>query len=260
MDDGSCVVLKIGGAVAEDGAITDMLFRELHGYTGRAVLVHGGGAALTRLSQRLGIEVTFSDGVRVTSSEEMELADMVLAGRVNTQLVRRAGVSGLKAAGLTGADGGLFLGKLVDPAALSRTASVEEVRPEMVHLLLSQGFLPIVASVGVDRTGDGVNINADEAAQSLAAALARDGHHVTLCYLSDINGVLNSGSSVIRDVPIAAVEDLVRNGTVRGGMTAKLRSAVAAIKMGLDNIVIGGYREPGDLQRLLAGDTGTTVH
>jgi acetylglutamate kinase len=255
----SVTVVKIGGAVAEDDSVIEILLGELAAADGAAVLVHGGGAAVTRLSGRLGIEATFVDGVRVTSPEEMELVDMVLAGRVNTELVRRAYRRGVSAVGLTGADGALLVGALVDPLSGSRTATVDRVNLSAIRVVLDGGLLPIVATVGLDRAGEGVNINADEAAQALAVALAADHRDVTLCFLSDIPGVLDTAGAVIRNIPTPSIEELVRDGVVRGGMTAKLRSASQGIAAGLQRIVIGGYRREGDLQRLFSGAAGTTV-
>ncbi len=254
------IVVKIGGAVAEDANAIDHLFEELRDYTGRAVLVHGGGAAVTRHSRLLGLESIFSAGVRITSAQEMEVVDMVLAGRVNTQLVRRAVGRGIGAAGLTGADCALFRGRLVDPLSGSRTATVEAVDLRAVDALLSGGILPIVASVGLDATAEAVNINADEAAQALAVAIARSGREATLCYLSDIPGVLNGEKSVISDLPVPQIDRLIADGVVQGGMTAKLRSTASAIASGLRGVIIGGYREPGDLHKLLDRRSGTTIH
>lgn len=258
-DNAPLTVVKIGGAVAEDGSAIETLLEELHGSDRAAVLVHGGGAAVTRLSGRLGIEAKFIDGVRVTSPEEMELVDMVLAGRVNTELVRKAHRRGVPAIGLTGADGALLSGKLVDTVSGSRTATVEAVNLGAIRTVLDGGLLPVVATVGIGSDGEGVNINADEAAQALAVAFADSGLDVTLCFLSDIPGVLDHDKSVIRNVATSEIETLVQDGVVQGGMTAKLRSASQGIAAGLRRIVIGGYRRKGDLQELLKGTAGTTV-
>ncbi len=252
-------VVKIGGAVAEDQTVIETLLEELNTTDGTAILVHGGGAAVTRLSGRMGIEANFSDGIRVTSAEEMELVDMVLAGRVNTELVRRAYRRGISAVGLTGADGGLFVGALVDAGSGNRTATVKTVNLTAIQTVLAGGLLPIVATVGVCGAGEGVNINADEAAQALAVAFAGEGRDVTLCFLSDIPGVLDVDREVIREIAASTAEELVQNGVVRGGMTAKLRSASHGIAAGLERIIIGGYHRKGDLNRLLTGRTGTTV-
>ncbi|MFP4151281.1 MAG: acetylglutamate kinase [Alkalispirochaeta sp.] len=254
-------VVKIGGTVAEDAAVTRLLFDEIAagGYPGSVVVVHGGGKAVTRISERLGITPVFEDGVRVTPPEEMELVDMVLAGRVNTELVRIAGAAGTEAVGVTGADRRLLTGRCVGDPEGNRTARVERVDPAVLDGLLADRVLPIVATVGTGTDGAAVNINADEAARAIAVALAEDGEEVALCYLSDIPGVLDVAGSVISGIVTTGVEALITDGTIRGGMAAKIRAAAGAVTAGVSRVVIGGYLHAGDLGRLLAGDAGTTV-
>lgn len=253
------VVVKIGGTVAENTAVTASLMEELKDHAGRAVLVHGGGKAVTRISEHFGITPVFADGVRVTSPEEMELVDMVLAGRVNTELVRLAHRTGLAAVGLTGADSGMLGGQLIGDPAQNRTATAGRVSPEVITLVLGRGLLPIIASVGIGTDGYAVNINADEVARAIAVAMAQSDPDVALCYLSDTPGVLHRDQSVIPTITTDTVEPLITDGVIQGGMTAKIRSSAAAIDAGLQRVVIGGYQHTGDLKDLLNGGQGTTV-
>ena len=258
-DDTAPLVVKIGGAAAADAAATTMLLEELGAHRGRAVLVHGGGAEVTEVSRALGMEPTFQDGVRLTTPEEMAVVDMVLAGRMNTSLVRRAHGAGVAAVGLTGADAGLLEGRIVSSDAsngvVTRTARPAAVNPTVLRVLQQAGYLPIIASVATGEDGEAVNINADDAAQAIAEAFSGS----VLVYLSDVSGVLDGDGTALRTVDPAGVEELIAAGVVAGGMAAKLRSCVAALTGGVRRVVIGRYHAVDDLKRLLAGDAGTTV-
>ena len=153
----------------------------------RFLLVHGGGAEVTALSRKLGIESVFTNGLRQTSSTEMDVVDMVLAGKVNKHLVRLLRTRGLDAVGLSGSDGGILKGKSVGnlpDGSLSRTADVVGVDDRLLKLLTDNGFLPVIASPSMDSTGLALNLNADTAAFSLAVALSC----AALVFLSDIPG------------------------------------------------------------------------
>lgn len=256
------LVVKIGGTVAADEQIMAEIIRELASLTEPAVLVHGGGKLVTELAGRLGIVSTFRDGIRLTQPDEMEIVDMVLSGRTNTELVRLAQRSGVSAVGLTGADGSLLLGRLLYSDDGGRTAEVERVNPGCVYAVQKAGFLPIVATVGIGEDGHAVNINADEAAQAIAQRWGEDlatGERVRLCYVSDIEGVLDPEGHVIPLIPTTEVEPLIARSVVQGGMAAKLRACVFAVDSGVAQITIGGYRVEGDLRQLIGGRRGTTV-
>ncbi|TVR67895.1 MAG: acetylglutamate kinase [Spirochaetaceae bacterium] len=267
------IIVKAGGTIAAEREIMESLVREIWACRTReneqVLLIHGGGKAVTELAGKLGIVSTFRDGVRLTGSDEMALVDMVLAGLNNTELVRLAQRLGIPALGLTGADGALLTGRILYPEEGGRTAEVAEVNPAVIRVAQAAGFLPILATVGIGRDGGAVNINADEAAQAIAQALARgtspgaatsaDPGPVRLCYVSDTAGVLDAAGSVIREISLEEVESLIARGVVQGGMAAKLRSCAAAVQAGVERIVIGGYRNPGDLEDLLRGALGTSV-
>ncbi len=262
------IIVKVGGTIVADQKIMATLISEIAVHRERTLepvlLIHGGGKAVTELAGRLGIVSTFRDGVRLTQPEEMAVVDMVLAGLNNTELVRLAQRTGVPALGLTGADGALLTGRILYPEDGGRTAEVEEVNPGAILAAQSGGFLPILATVGIGRDGGAVNINADEAAQAIAQALAGAGapalaSSVRLCYISDTAGVLDKTDTVIRRIPLAEVEPLIATGVVQGGMAAKLRSCAEAVRAGVERIVIGGYGRPGDLEKLIRGELGTSV-
>lgn len=254
------LIVKIGGTVAADSECTARLIEEVAAVGRPAILVHGGGKAVSSLSTTLGMAPQFRDGIRITTPAEMEVVDMVLAGAVNTELVRLSLRHGLSALGLTGADGGLLTGRLLLPedsgVTNTRTARPHRVDPTVLQVALAAGYLPIVATVGTGEDGEAVNINADEAAQAIAEAL----EGATLCYLSDTPGVLDDRGAVIRQIDPATVESLISSDTVRDGMAAKLRSCANAVTSGVQEVMIGQYVNRGDLARVISGESGTTIH
>ncbi|WP_018527129.1 acetylglutamate kinase [Alkalispirochaeta alkalica] len=256
------LVVKTGGRVAADQQAMASLFQDLASLRLPSVLVHGGGAAVTDLAARLGITSAFHEGVRITQPEEMALVDMVLAGETNTELVRLARRAGVAAVGLTGSDGELLTGTLLFPGR-GRTARVSSVNLAVPELLLKEGFLPVIATVGTGEDGQAVNINADEAAQAIACAAARragrDTPPVQLCFISDTAGVLDDQGRIIPEIPRSAIEDLIAAGTVRDGMAAKIRSCGAALEAGVTRVVVGSYEQAGDISRLLQGERGTSI-
>lgn len=251
------IIVKIGGVVATDPLLLTALLAEFASLKDtQAVLVHGGGKEVTAVGERFGLKAEFRDGIRLTTPAEMEVVDMVLGGKINIDLVRRARAAGLDAVGLGGQDGGLFTGtaRSFEGQTETRTGRVTEARPRLLEVLTTAGFFPIVHSTSMDASGRGLNINADEAAQELAIASKA----AALVFISDIAGVLKEGRVLARlDGP--ALEAEIASGVIGGGMVPKVRSARQAVGAGVGKVVIGGYQAAGDLQRLLAGNSGTTI-
>jgi len=252
------IIVKIGGVVATDTNLLGALLADIAALKGRGlVLVHGGGKEVTAVGERLGLKAEFRDGVRLTSLADMEVVDMVLGGKINIDLVRRARASGLNAVGLGGQDGGLFTGEArsFEGSDANRTGRVTRTNPQLLALLTGAGYFPIVNSTSCDQQGQGLNINADEAAQELAVSARAE----ALVFVSDIAGVLKDGV-VLPRLDEAAIEAEITSGVIAGGMVPKVRSAHQAVASGVGKVVIGGYRGPGDLQKLLSGVAGTTIH
>ncbi len=253
----STIVVKIGGKAAEDlaslGALCDELKDVSHAY--RPVLVHGGGAEVTAVSRRFGIEAVFRDGVRQTSPEEMDIVDMVLAGKMNSQLVRLLRARGLDAVGLSGTDGGTFTGEpLGGPGASTRTGGVTRVDLRLLLLLLDAGYFPVLCSTSMDAEGGGLNINADAVAFRIAAELGA----ATLVFLSDVPGVISDGS-VVQALSEAETKSLIERGVIEGGMVPKVTASFDAMDRGVRKVIIGRYESPGSLARLLEGKEGTRL-
>lgn len=251
------IIVKIGGVAATDQTLVSALFADIVRLKSRSfVLIHGGGKEVTAVSEKFGLTAEFRDGIRLTSPAEMEVVDMVLGGKINSDLVRRARAAGLDPVGLGGQDGGLFTGepRLFDGRGESRTGRITQSRTRLLEVLTEAGFFPIVNSTSMDAGGRGLNINADEAAQELAVASRAE----ALVFISDIAGVLRDGH-VIPQLDQDSTESEIAAGVIGGGMVPKVNSALQAVGSGVGKVVIGGYRGSGDLERLLSGTSGTTI-
>jgi acetylglutamate kinase len=252
----STILVKIGGKAAEDRTRLGALCDELKDVSreNRLVLVHGGGAEVTKVSRTFGLKPVFKDGVRQTSPEEMDIVDMVLAGKVNSQLVRLLRARGLDAVGLTGSDGGVLTGEPLGEGAITRTGEVTRVKVRLLHVLLDAGYLPVLSSTSMDAEGNGLNINADAAAFALAAHLEAS----ALVFLSDIPGVISDGS-VVQALSAEEATSLMDRGVINGGMVPKVTASFDAMEKGVKKVIIGQYESPGSLARLLEGKEGTRL-
>lgn len=244
--------IKIGGsAVMDEGPLKDLV-ADIASSGAPVILVHGGGAEVSRVSALFGHTPRFVDGIRHTSGEEMDVVDMVLSGKLNKYLVRRFHAAGRRAVGLTGSDGALFQGRRIHGE--SRTGRIEQVDTGLLSLLLEHGYTPVIASTSVEADGTALNINADEAALAVASAV-RAG---TLLFLSDIPGIL------MEERPVPAmdrgeIEAAITGGCITGGMIPKVRSSIQALEAGVGSIIIGKYEGAGDFSRLIRGEKGTRI-
>jgi acetylglutamate kinase len=237
---GKVIVVKHGGA-AMDAADLASSFAEdvalLESVGIRPVIVHGGGPAVTRMSARLGIETRFVDGLRVTDAETLDVATMVLAGKLNTEVVAALVAGGVNAVGLSGVDGRMLLARkqgAEDGAPdLGFVGEVVHVRSQVLEALLADRFVPVVASIAVDEAGQAYNVNADVVASELAIALSAE----KLVYLNDVPGLIGPGGDLLSELSAQQCLDLLAAGdVVDGGMIPKLESSVRALKAGVSRV------------------------
>jgi acetylglutamate kinase len=215
------------------------------------VIVHGGGTRLSGWLERLGIETRFVEGRRVTDDEALPVAVAVLRGLVNAELVAALQRAGALAVGLAGADAGLVRAERVPE--LGRVGRVASVDPRVVRELLDAGFTPVVASIAIDAAGELCNVNADEVAAGLAAAL-----HGRLLLLTDTDGVRGADGRVIPRLEAAEAERLITDGTISGGMTPKVRAALAVVAAGGREVVIADGRGSGAIARAIGDPAAGT--
>jgi acetylglutamate kinase len=234
---GKTVVVKYGGnalaGTSDHDALTlfaeDIVMMRLVGM--RPIVVHGGGPQISALMERLGKEPEFVDGLRVTDAETVDIARMVLTGQVNPQLVAAINVHGRYAVGISGVDAGLILAAPRN-AALGYVGDVVEINPEIIHGLIDDEFIPVVATIGTDAGGQAYNINADTAAGAIAEAIGAE----KLVYLTDIEGLrrdVTDAASLIRQVTADELDELVAAGTIAGGMIPKVESCTKAVRNGV---------------------------
>jgi len=251
------IVIKIGGRMANNDALLTAFITELAGKTARNrfIIVHGGGKEVTELSETLtGKPAVFENGIRLTSPEEMEVVEMVLSGRVNKRLSRKFQANGIRAVGISLADGHTSHGEPLSGPHTTRTGEVHTVDTALIRLLVTHGFVPVFSPVSMEETGDALNINADEAALALAVALQAH----TLLYLSDIPGVMKD-KEVLSTLNPRKAEEEITAGVINGGMIPKVRSAIGALFKGVTRIIIGEYARAGSLEELFTGRAGTSI-
>jgi len=228
------IVIKYGGhAMTDDGlrasfAVDVVLLK----YIGmRPVIVHGGGPQIGEILKRLGLESTFVDGLRVTDDATMEVVEMVLGGRINSEIVKLVNHGGGRAVGLTGNDGGMFevRRKLKGGKDIGRVGEIVQVDPSPITAAASAGFVPVVAPIGVDSNGVTHNVNADEAAGAIARAL----HAEKLILLTDVEGVKDANGELIRQLSVEEARKLVSEGAIREGMIPKVECCIEALSGGV---------------------------
>ena len=241
------VVVKYGGnamvnEVLIDNVINDVCLMNLVGI--KVVLVHGGGPEISNALKRMHKESKFINGLRYTDEETIDIVQEVLAGKVNKNLVKRIHTHGNKAVGICGIDNMLLKAKKVDADVdLGYVGEIEDVNAEFLVDLLDQGYIPVVASVGMDEEGHSYNINADTAAAAIASALKAE----NLVIVSDIPGLLRDREdedSLIEAVTVDDVMELTKEGIIAGGMIPKVKCIVDALEEGIKKAVIIDGRIP----------------
>ncbi|MGD0194005.1 MAG: acetylglutamate kinase [Candidatus Dormibacteria bacterium] len=230
---GHILVIKVGGAAGAaadlDALLEDVVLLRFVGM--RPVIVHGGGSEISAWQERMGIETKFVNGLRVTDAPTMEIAKMVLTGKVGPDIVSRIHTLGAGAIGLSGEDGPTLL---VRPrtdsggADLGFVGDVAQVNGEPIMAILDQGRIPVMASIGLGYDGQAYNVNADTVAAELAVAL----HASKLILMTDVEGVRDSDGTLISKLDAAQANVLLANGVIRDGMIPKVAAAIRATEGG----------------------------
>lgn len=231
---GKTVVVKFGGNAMVDDALAHSFAADvvlLRAVGLKVLVVHGGGPQIGELLSKLGKETEFRDGLRVTDEETLDVARMVLTGRVNADIVSAINQRELVAVGLSGEDAGLILARQRD-AALGYVGDVVDVNRKILDTLLAADFIPVISTIGADIDGQAYNINADSAAIAIAASLEAE----KLVYLTDVPGVLtdvSDPSSLVSRLSVGRARLLIADGVINGGMIPKVEACLDAIATGV---------------------------
>lgn len=233
---GKVVVIKYGGAAMDRAPLSHSFSEDvsLLQHAGiHPVIVHGGGPQVTEVSERLGLESRFVQGMRVTDEATLEVATMVLAGTLNTRIVSELVAGDVPAVGLSGVDGGLTLARRRSEPDLGLVGDVERVDADVLRTLMDKGFVPVIASIAAGLEGATYNVNADVMASEIAVGLAA----AKLVYMNDVPGVIGPGGELLSELGVQDVLDLLAHpDAVGGGMIPKLESAVRALKAGVRRV------------------------
>lgn len=242
---GKTVVVKYGGNAMTSEELKEQVMEDIVLLTMvgvKVVLVHGGGPELSSLMQRLGKKPEFIDGLRVTDKETIDMAQMVLAGKINKSLVNLLQMKGGLAIGLSGMDGRLIEAKIRDPK-YGYVGDVTKINANVITTLLDSGYIPVISTLGCDTEGNTYNINGDTGAGRIASAIAAE----RLIMMTDIEGIMHdrdNPDSLIPQLSIAQAEKLMEDRVISGGMIPKVRCCVDALNEGVKAAVIIDGRVP----------------
>lgn len=240
---GKTFVIKYGGAAQTDDELKKSFAQDivLLNFIGiRPVIVHGGGPKISQFMKKIGKEPSFVHGQRITDKETMDIVEMVLGGLINKEIVALINSHGGKAVGLTGKDGGLIkarkkLIKRSNPSGdeevidIGLVGEVETVKPEILHSLQRDGFISVIAPIGVGSNGEAFNINADYVASAIASALKAE----KLILLTDVTGLNDNKGNVISTINKKNVKKMINEGTISGGMIPKVQACTEALDAGV---------------------------
>lgn len=256
------IVIKYGGSAQTSDALKEQFAQDivlLHLVGMKPIIVHGGGKSITDMLADLGVDTKFVDGQRVTTKEVMRIAEMVLSGEINKEIVSLLDNHGSKAIGISGKDGGFLKGIPKDFENFGYTGFIEHVNPEIVNNIIEDGAIPVIAPIAGSSTmgHPGFNINADLAASKIAVALeARK-----VLFLTDTPGVLDKDMKLIPTLSIEKTEALKEDGTIQGGMVPKVDACIEALRGGVKkaHIIDGRVEHSLLLEILTSSGVGTCI-
>jgi len=269
---GKTIVIKLGGHAMVDPVVLENAIRDavlLH-YVGiRVVLVHGGGPEISAKMKQMGKESVFVAGLRVTDQETLEIAQMVLVGKINANIVSLIAKCGARGVGLSGSDGNIILAKKMDlqkievggvqkDVDLGHVGEIEYIDPALLNTLLDTQYIPVVAPIAIDRSGGSLNINADTAAGDIAIALKA----YKLVNMTDVDGVMDKDrTKVFRRLTVREANDLRKSGAIGEGMIPKVMSVIRAVENGVSySHIINGNTEHNLILELFTNDgVGTMI-
>lgn len=264
--DEQTVVIKFGGHAMGDEALAnafaqDVVYLKQSGVN--PIVVHGGGPQIQSMLKKLEIKSDFVHGLRVTDAATVEIVEMVLAGKINKEIVSAINRQGGKAVGICGKDANLMLARKItempDPKTgaptkvdLGFVGDPAEVNPHIVDVISKSDLIPVIAPIGLSREGETMNINADSFASALAARMQAK----RLLLLTDVEGVLDKHGKLIEELTVDEARELIRNGTITGGMIPKIEGCIEVVEAGVEAVVIINGKVPHSVLLELLTDHG----
>ncbi|NLV26111.1 MAG: acetylglutamate kinase [Methanomicrobiales archaeon] len=269
---GRSMVIKLGGHAMVDTSIMDTVIRDvvLLQLVGiKCVIVHGGGPEITEKMKALGKEPRFVSGLRITDDDTLEVAQMVLVGKINSKIVSLVSRAGGRAVGISGNDANLIIAKKMDrqkvkidnreeEVDLGHVGEIEEIKPALLHTLLDNQFIPVISPLAIDRAGNDLNINADTAAGELAIALGA----YKLISMTDVDGIMDrERTKVYHRMTPQDAEDLIASGVVSEGMIPKVLAVLRALHGGVPfaHIINGNLAHNLIMELFTAEGVGTMI-
>jgi len=254
---GKIVVVKYGGAAMVEEHLKQNFAQDivlLQSLGMLPVIVHGGGPEVSKAMEQLGQEVSFVDGLRVTSSENLKVTEMVLSGTINKEIIAHINTFGGKAVGVSGKDGHLIEADKKSHEGgidLGFVGEIKKVNPELLIVLLKQGFLPVVSPIGLGKDGVTYNINADTTASRIAVSLRA----YKIIFMTDVDGVLEKGN-LCAQLTSSEAEKMIEEKVITGGMSPKVDSCLYCVKKGVESAQIINGTEPHSVIAELFTDKG----
>jgi acetylglutamate kinase len=259
------IVIKYGGSAMQDKNLEKEILKDiiLLKYVGmKPIIVHGGGSEISEEMKKRNKTPQFINGLRVTDEETMEIIEMVLTGKINTRLVAEINLpisegpgNGVKGIGLSGEDAQLLTVKKHQISELGLVGEVENINPEILMILLEKNYIPVIATVGVDKEGVRYNINADTVAAQIAISLQAE----KLIFLTDVDGIFKDSSNpstIISSLNINKTKELIESGCLQKGMIPKVEAAIQALKGGVKKIHLLNGKSPHSILLEVFTDSG----
>ena len=236
------IVIKYGGAAMIEKTLKQSFAEDivlLQSLGMKPVIVHGGGPEVSRAMEQLGQEVHFIEGLRVTTAENLKVTEMVLSGTINKEIIAHLSTCGGKAVGLSGKDGHLIEASKKDGGAgidLGYVGEINSTNPELLRVLLQEGYIPVISPIGLGKDGTTYNINADTAASHIAVSLQA----MKLIFMTDVEGILKEGK-LCSELKHQEAQSMIEKGIIEGGMKPKVEAALHAVLQGVESaqIILG---------------------
>lgn len=273
---GKIFVVKLGGELVAETEVLDDIAQDLsliYLIGIKLVVVHGGGPQTTELSKKLGVVPKFVEGRRVTDKESLEIVKMVLAGKINHEILTILRKHGLRSVGLSGIDGNVVVAERRSPVELINKESgeknsvdyghvgdIKEINPDLLEVLLENGYVPVISSLADDGRGNILNINADTVASHIAVAMGAY-KYITMTNVSGVLRDINNPESRISYMSDMEAEKMINDGTIRGGMIPKIRECIYAIRGGVKRVhILNGFEKNSLLVEVFTrGGQGTMI-